>query len=402
MEKNSSNKILLFLIIAGVILGGLTGYFFSDSAKTVAPLGKYFLFVLKLIIYPLIITSIIVGITSLKDITKLGNLGIKTISYYFLTTGLAVLIGIFMVNLISPGEGIQMGNINEIPESIKAKKDRPFLGIIFEAFLSKTILVILFSVIAGIFLNIFSQKTAILIRFFNILNGYIFKIVYWVLWAAPVAIFALIASRFAEAGGGEAILLEISKIGKYCFTVILGLIIHGGILLASLLFFLGKRDPKEYFQNLFPALTMAFSTASSSATMPITLECLKKRSNVSPKAAGLVVPLGATINMDGTALYESVAAIFIAQIYGIDLSLTQQLIIFITATLAAIGAAGIPEAGLVMMVLVLQAVNLPLEGIAILLSIDWFLDRWRTTVNVWGDAVGAAIIDRSVKKSDTA
>jgi Na+/H+-dicarboxylate symporter len=208
---------------------------------------------------------------------------------------------------------------------------------------------------------------------------------------APIGIFALIAARLGNAGGGEQFLAEIKAVGLHVVTVLTGLLIHGIILLLILL--LVARRGLDYLLGMARALLTAFGTASSSATLPLTMECAREN-QVDAKAVKFVLPLGATINMDGTALYEAAAVLFIAQAYGIDLSLMQQVIVFVTATLAAIGAAGIPEAGLVTMVIVLTAVGLPLDGIALLLAVDWFLDRFRTTINVWGDSVGAAVIDR--------
>lgn len=216
------------------------------------------------------------------------------------------------------------------------------------------------------------------------------------MYFAPLGILGLVAARLGKAElaseGGFA--TEIARMTKYFFTVIIGLGIHAVFVLIPAIKIFAKRKITEYVSNISPALLTAFSTASSSATLPITLEAVEKRNNISNRTAGFVLPLGATINMDGTALYEAVAAIFIAQVYGIHLDFGAQVIIFLTATLAAIGAAGIPEAGLVTMVIVLNAVGLPTEGVAMILAVDWFLDRCRTTVNVLGDSVGAAIIDK--------
>lgn len=217
------------------------------------------------------------------------------------------------------------------------------------------------------------------------------KLVTWLMYTAPVGIFALIASRLGQAGGGEAFLDEISAVGLHIVTVLSGLGIHFVVLLAILVL-LGGRGP-AYLAGMMRALLTAFGTASSSATLPLTMECAREQ-GIDRRAVRFVLPLGSTVNMNGTALYEAAAAMFIAQAYGIDLSIGQQAIIMVTATLAAIGAAGIPEAGLVTMVIVLKAVGLPLEGIGLLLSVDWFLDRFRTSINVWGDAVGAAVLDR--------
>ncbi len=269
---------------------------------------------------------------------------------------------------------------------------------LFKAMAENDILpVIMFSLLLGAVLSTLGSQGKPVIDFFNSLNEAIMKIVHLAMYAAPIGIGALIAGRLGEAGGFSGFLPELLRLGKYALTVIIGLLIHSVIILPLILKFFGKSGVGRFAYNTTPALLTAFSTASSSATLPLTVECAEEKNNVSPRTAGFVLPLGATINMDGTALYEAVAVIFIAQINGIYLDTPELFIIFLTATLAAIGAAGIPEAGLVTMVLVLKAVNLPVEGIALILAIDWFLDRCRTTVNVWGDSVGAKVIDRYVR-----
>jgi Na+/H+-dicarboxylate symporter len=222
------------------------------------------------------------------------------------------------------------------------------------------------------------------------------KMVRLVMWFAPVGIFGLVAYNIANKGGGQAFGSELAKLSKYVGTVSVGLLVHA-IVLCMILWLLGRRNPFRYFLGVLRALLTALTTSSSSATLPITIECVEEQ-GVSQKAAGFVLPLGATVNMDGTALYEAVAAIFIAQSVGVPLDLGAMVVIFLTATLAAIGAAGIPQAGLVTMVIVLRAVGLPLEGIGLILAVDWLLDRFRTTVNVWGDSVGAGVIDRLVRR----
>ena len=269
---------------------------------------------------------------------------------------------------------------------------------LFKAMAENDILpVITFSLLLGAVLSTLGEQGRPVIDFFNGLNEAIMKIIHLAMYAAPVGIGALIAGRLGEAGGFTGFLPELLRLGKYAFTVIAGLLIHSMVILPLILKFFGKTGIDRFAYNTSPALLTAFSTASSSATLPLTVECAEEKNGVSPRTAGFVLPLGATINMDGTALYEAVAVIFIAQINGITLGTPELAIIFLTATLAAIGAAGIPEAGLVTMVLVLKAVDLPIEGISLILAIDWFLDRCRTTVNVWGDSVGAKIIDRYVQ-----
>jgi Na+/H+-dicarboxylate symporter len=263
---------------------------------------------------------------------------------------------------------------------------------LFQAMANNDVLpLIIFSLIFGAILTTF-DRGIILINFFDGLNIAILKIVDLILLFAPVGIGALIAGRLGEAGGFSGFATEFLSLWKYTGTVMLGLFLHGFGILFLTFYFITKRSPFIYFRRMLPALTTAFSTASSSATIPVTLECAIKNNKIEPKIADFVIPLGATINMDGTALYEAVAAVFIAQIYGIELSIGQLIIIFFTATLAAVGAAGIPEAGLVTMVIVLKAANIPVEGISLILIIDWFLDRCRTTINVWGDAVVAAMV----------
>jgi Na+/H+-dicarboxylate symporter len=264
---------------------------------------------------------------------------------------------------------------------------------LFDAMMNNDVLpLIIFSLIFGGVLTTLGEPGRPVLAFFEGLNEAIMKIVHLLMLAAPVGIGALIAGRLGSAGGFSGFGPEFIRLGQYAATVLTGLLIHGVITLPLILYFFGRQRVWPYSVNVITALTTAFSTASSAATLPLTIQCTTEKNKISERTASFVLPLGATINMDGTALYEAVAAIFIAQIYGIDLGSVHMVVIFLTATLAAIGAAGIPEAGLVTMVIVLQAVNLPIEGISLILVIDWFLDRCRTTVNVWGDSVGAAVI----------
>ena len=253
---------------------------------------------------------------------------------------------------------------------------------------------IVFSLVFGGVLTTIGEKGTVVIRFFDGINDAIMAIVHLLMWVAPIGIGALIAGRLGEAGGFAGFWPQLQSLGAYAGTVILALIIHGLIVLPLVLRILGKQPVGTYAKAMSTPLMTAFSTSSSSATLPMTMESLIEEAGVSKRTVSFVIPLGATINMNGTALYEAIAAVFIAQTYGIELGLGETIIVLLTATLSAIGAAGIPEAGLVTMVIVLKAVNLPIEGISLILVIDWFLDRCRTTVNVWGDAVGAAVIDR--------
>lgn len=401
-----SKNWLLYFTIAGIAAGGLCGWTLGKEMLAVAWLGELFLDALKMLVVPLVISSMIVGIAGLGDIRKVGKTGGITLVYYMATTAVSVAIGLFMVNLIQPGVGLQ-GESLAVPESV-AGKEATGITDLFKTFISPNLVhsmaemeilpLIVFSLVFGGILTTMGPKGRLVIDFFDALNAAIMKMVHLVMYFAPVGIFGLIASKLGAAGGGDAFLAELLKIGKYVFTVVAALALHAAVVLPLILVAVAGRNPLVYLKNASEALITAFSTASSSATLPVTIECAEEKNNVSRKAALFVLPLGATVNMDGTALYEAVAALFIAQMFGIHLGGADQIIVFMTATLAAIGAAGIPEAGLVTMVMVLQSVGLPLEGIGMLLAIDWFLDRCRTTVNVWGDSIGSAVIDQLEKK----
>ncbi|HAX46079.1 MAG TPA: sodium:dicarboxylate symporter [Nitrospina sp.] len=401
--KNSN--ILLYLMLTGIVSGGLCGWIFGKEMLIVDWIGEMFLNTLKMLVIPLIVSSMIVGIAGLGDIRKVGRAGTNTIIYFLSTTGFSVVAGLVVVNIMQPGQGVEL--TTEIPDKVAGKAS---VGItdILKSFVSPNLIhsmaemdilpVIIFSLVFGGVLTTLGEKGRLVISVFDGINAAIMKIVHLVMYTAPLGVFALVASKLGAAGGGDMFLAELLKIGKFAATVIMGLLFHAVVILPAILYFVAKKNPLTYFKNMSPALTTALSTASSSATLPVTLECVEEENKISRRTTLFVIPLGATVNMDGTALYESIAAIFIAQMVGIHLGFGEQVLVFLTATLAAIGAAGIPEAGLVTMVIVLQAVGLPLEGIGMLLSIDWFLDRLRTSVNVWGDSIGAAVVDRLEEK----
>ena len=273
---------------------------------------------------------------------------------------------------------------------------------VFKAMVRTDILpLIFFSLLIGGALSMLGDIGRPVIAVISGLNEAVMKLVHWIMYVAPVGIFGLIAGRIGEAKGFAGFWPELVAVGKYSATVVLGLGVHGAIILPILLLLLGRRNPLNYFRGMATALLNAFSTASSSATLPLTMEGVENQNGVSRRTSSFVLPLGATINMDGTALYEAVAVMFIAQVYAINMDPAQQVVVVLTATLAAIGAAGIPEAGLVTMVIVLRAVDLPVEGITLILSIDWLLDRFRTTVNVWGDSIGAGVIEAYESRDST-
>jgi Na+/H+-dicarboxylate symporter len=392
--------LLLVFIVIGVLLGLVSGWIWGPAMESVAWMGTLFLNALKMLIVPLILAAVISGIASMGDIRKLGRLGGITVGYYFCTTGIAVLIGLIMVNLIQPGEGlnIQMGT-QEVSEHISSKGEVGASDILMSMVSPNLIAssadnqllpLIVFAIFFSAALTTLGKTGEGVLNFFNGMNEAMMKMVIWLMYLAPIGIFSLVAGRLGKAGGGEAFLNEIQAVGWHVVTVLSGLAVHAVVLFLILWLIAGRGV--NFLSGMLRALFTAFGTASSSATLPLTMECLREN-KTDERAIRFVAPLGSTINMDGTALYEAAAVMFIAQAYGIDMSLGQQAIVLVTATLAAIGAAGIPEAGLVTMVIVLNAVGLPLEGIGLLLAVDWFLDRFRTSVNVWGDSVGAAVVD---------
>ncbi|MCB1317607.1 MAG: dicarboxylate/amino acid:cation symporter [Leptospiraceae bacterium] len=421
-------------IIVGMLLALLLGWFFGTDVGMFGWLGTLFLNALKMIIVPLIMSSMVLGIVRLGDIRTVGMTGFKSVAYYTVTTGLAVLVGLILVNIIQPGVADPSetpviiteapgNNTADIPSDGADSMNQdgtvshPKLTVtdivlsmvpenIIAAMADLQILpLIVFSMLLGGVLSTMGERARPLVDLFDSLEGAVIKIVDLVIWLSPLGVFGLVCGRLAEAGGlAEFVNGDLYQLRWYALAVIIGLAVHALVVLPGILILLARRNPITYFWNMMTALVTAFSTSSSSATLPVTMECVEENNQVSPRSARFVLPLGATINMDGTALYEAVAALFIAQMYGIDLSTGQQLIIFLTATLAAVGAAGIPQAGLVTMVMVLQAVDLPVEGITLILAIDWFLDRCRTTVNVWGDAIGAAVIanTREIQAADQA
>jgi Na+/H+-dicarboxylate symporter len=396
---NGSALPLLLLIALGVLAGGVCGWVWGEDMLAVAWIGELFLNALKMLIVPLIFAAVTSGVAVLGDVRKLGRLGGITVAYYLCTTAMAVAIGLVMVNWIQPGVGLTFERA-AVPEELAAHAEVGVSDILLSlvspnlvaaAADTQLLPVILFAIVLSAALTTVGPRGAHVIAFFDGLNEAMMKLVTWLMFTAPVGIFALVASRLGQAGGGEAFAQTIAAVLWHVVTVIGGLTVHFGFLLGVLI--LLARRPLSYLVGMLRALLTAFGTASSSATLPLTMECAREN-RVDRRAVRFVLPLGSTVNMDGTALYEAAAALFIAQAYGIELGTGQQMIVFVTATLAAIGAAGIPEAGLVTMVIVLTAVGLPLEGVGLLLAVDWFLDRFRTTVNVWGDAVGAAVVDR--------
>lgn len=391
-------------ILIAFIIAVLLGLFFPQSSEYVKWLGDLFLRALKMIIVPLVFSSIVSGVVNLGSSSSLGRLGAKTMTYYITTSLAAILTGLILVDLISPGVGADLGFRMEVHDltSTTGSLGDIILRIVptnlFEVFVKGDMLaIIFFALLFGFFIPRVSEKYSMpLISFFNSIFEVMMKLTSFIIKFAPIGILGIVTGIVADQASDKAKLVSmLEHLGVYMLTVLSGLAIHMFITLPLLLKILGRVRPFLHFKALSLPLITAFSTSSSSATLPLTIEAVENNVGVSNKISSLVLPLGATINMDGTALYECVAAMFIAQAYGIELSFIQQMIVVVTALLASIGAAGIPMAGLVMMSIVLTSVGLPLEGVGLILAIDRPLDMCRTTVNVFSDTCGAAIIAKT-------
>ncbi|RMH36498.1 MAG: dicarboxylate/amino acid:cation symporter [Nitrospirae bacterium] len=412
MRRNDHASHLLPAIAVGIICGVIVGGWAPDIGTAVQFLGEAFLRALFLMVVPLVMSSIIVGVSSLGDVRALGTLGGRTVAFFAGTTMIAVIVGLVLVLIVRPGETAIMGKsvieherndvnarLDDRPQTLGALLRTIVLGLIpdnvFAAMAKAEVLpLIVFSLVFGGILTTMGERGRVVLMFVEGVNEAIMAMVHLLMWTAPIGIGALLAGRLGEAGGFSGFWPQVMPLSAYVLTVLFALGLHGLIILPLLLRVVARVNSWRYLRAIAPALLTAFSTSSSSATLPLTIERVIDGGGVSRRVAGFVLPLGATINMNGTALYEAIAAVFIAQTYGVEIGLGHAVVIALTATLAAIGAAGIPEAGLVTMVIVLKAVDLPIEGISLILIVDWLLDRCRTAVNVWGDAVGAAAIDR--------
>jgi proton glutamate symport protein len=384
-------------IFIALILAVLFGIFFKDHIGYVAWMGEIFLRALKMIIIPLIFSSIVSGVTNIGNAENIGRLGFKTISYYISTSALAILTGLFLVNIFKPGDGADLNLSKSVDLGVESDTlGRTLINIIpenvFSAFSSngQMLSVIFFAMLFGFFITRSKyQYQESLKVIFNALFDVMMKVTLFIIKFTPYGIFGLVAEKVAQQDDLPALM---QSMGLYMAVVIMALAIHSMITLPLLLRVVGKIKPVKHLKAMQTPLLTAFSTSSSSATLPLTLQAVESNSGVSNKISSFTLPLGATVNMDGTALYECIAVIFIAQAYSVDLSIVQQIIVVITALLASIGAAGIPMAGLVMITIVLTAVGLPLEGVGLILAVDRILDMFRTTVNVWSDSCGAVII----------
>ncbi len=384
-------------ILVALILALIYGSVFKEYIDYVSWLGDLFIRALKMIVIPLIITSLITGITNVGSSKNLGRLSIKTLAYYITTSLLAIITGLILVNIIKPGAGFEINVAQDISQLgiVQKPLKETLINIvpnnIFRAFTSENMLsIIFFSILFGFFIiQIQDKHRELLTDFFSASFRVMMKITLFVIKFAPLGIFGIVAKVIAEQDN----LLDLFKsIGLFMTVVTAGLLFHAVVTLPAILKFVGKTNPLRFFNSVLTPLLTAFSTQSSNATLPLTIEAVEDNAGVSNKISSFTLPLGATINMDGTALYELAVAGFVAQIYGIDLSISQQVVMVLTALLASIGTAAIPMASLVTMTIIFTAVGLPLEGIAIVMPVERILDMFRTTVNVWSDCCGAATI----------
>lgn len=415
-------KKLHWQIIIGLVLGLIWGLFSSVAglneftSEYIRPFGDIFVTLLKLIAIPLVLASLVVGISNLNDMSKLSRMGGKTIGIYMITTTLAIIIGLTVVNVIQPGKTLpeatrntlmesyteDVGNRGEAAQEVLDRGNLQFIvDIVPENFFAAAsdngnmLQVVFVAILLGIgIVNIPLQKGEPLISVFDSLNDVIIQIVDLIMKAAPYGVFALMAVVIVDLAGDDLsqALNLLGALGWYCLAVIIGLFLHVLIVYSSLFKVFSKMKLRDFFKAIQPAVLLGFSTSSSAATLPVTMERVEKNLGVEEEVSSFVLPVGATINMDGTSLYQAVAAVFIAQALGMDLTIAQQLTIVLTATLASIGAAGVPGAGIIMLVIVLQAIQVPVEGIALILGVDRILDMIRTAVNITGDAAVAVAV----------
>lgn len=395
-------KIPLFLqIVAALIFGIAFGYSFPEATKYSDWAGKLFINSLKMVVIPLVASSIISGISNISVSGSLKKLSFATFGYYLLTSLLAIITGLFFSNILlrQPIEINKAAASSEILQNAEVSTDiyTTVLNIIpsnvFESASKGQMLpIIFFCIVFGIFtLKTGGKHKKVINDFANASFEVLMKITLFIIKLTPFGVFAIVASKIAaEPDIGELFLL----LGRYAITVLSALVFHSFISLPALTYFTAKRNPFVFMKQMATPLITAFSTSSSSATLPITMETASDKADIDKRVTGFTMPLGATINMDGTALYECVAVMFIANISGIELGFAEQLTIVLTALLVSIGAAGIPMAGLFMMTVILNAVNLPIEAIAFILPIDRPLDMLRTAVNVWSDSCGAACVEK--------
>lgn len=401
-------------IFSGLILGAIFGiilhYFvpagnFRDNIVVGGVLrlfGRGFVQAIQMLVVPLVFASLVGGAAAIGDVKKLGRIGVKTVGFYMVTTALAITIALIIGEIINPGYGLDLSQIVTSEPTIGEKTNLidVLLGIIptnpVNSLASGNMLqIIFFAILTGITVAVLGEKAKVFSDFIDNLNEIMMKMTMIIMNFAPIGVFCLIASTFATTGWDAFIPLL-----KYMGAVLLALFIQASGTYMAMLSIFAQLNPIRFFKNFAPVMNLAFSTASSNASIPLNIETMEKRMGVSKSVASFTIPLGATINMDGTAIMQGVAVVFVSQVYGIELTLASFLTVILTATLASVGTAGVPGVGLVTLSMVLTSVGLPVEGIALIMGIDRLLDMTRTVVNITGDAVCTLIVAKKEKEFD--
>ena len=410
MKKKTSltTKILIALILGlgvGLLVhtmgeGTLRDTILIDGVFQLV--GQVFLRAIMMIVVPLVFISLVNGAASMGDIKKLGRVGVKTIAFYLITTALAITIALSIGAVLKPGTGLDLTAVEAVETT--AGEQTPITQILYEIIPSNPIAamaegnmlqIIAFAILTGVGLSLLGEKGKGLIKLFEDLNELVMKFVEIVMLFAPIGVFGLIAKTFAETG-----VTALLPLAKYVIAVYLGLLIHATVVYGSIFKVLTGLPLMKFYKKFFPAMTVAFSTASSGATIPVSLDIAENELGVDRSIGSFTIPLGATINMDGTAIMQGVAVFFIAQVYNVPLTMPMILTVVLTATLASIGTAGVPGAGAIMLSLVITTVGLPIEGIALIMGIDRLVDMGRTAVNITGDAVCTSIIAKQEGELD--
>ena len=419
-------QILIGLVI-GVVWGVLAVNFGwgKQNNMYIAPIGEIFVNLLKLLAIPMIIVSLIVGISSLNDVSKLGRIGGRTIGIFIVTTVIAITIGLSVAYIFKPGDAISEQDKTTLLESYKEKAEtnknnteklkkdsearplQPLIDIFPQNLIEaasdnqKMLSMVLIAVIFGISMVLIpAEKTKPLLDVLNSINEVVLKMVDIIMLIAPIGVFALISGVITDLAGDDPSKTVglLTALGLYTLTVVIGLLLHGGLVYLGMVKLFAKLNPIWFMKKMRPVQLLAFSTSSSNATLPLNIENAEERIGVKSEITSFVLPLGATINMDGTSLYQTVAAVFIAQVFNIELTFADLLTIILTATLASIGSAGVPGSGMIMLAIVLTSVGIPVEGIALIMGPDRILDMCRTVVNVTGDATVTCIIAKQEGK----
>lgn len=394
-------------IFASLVLSVVVGLFLGDTAivpvKTwIAPVGTMFINLIKMMIVPVVLCSLIVGMTSMGDMKKLGRIGIKTVAFYMVTTAIAIVIGFSVAGVIEPGVGMALP-----AEAAPKVKEAPSIMQVFVNMIPKNPIesmakadilpVIVFALFIGAgIISVGGKKGALLINVFDSGAEVCYKVIAMIMRLAPIGVFCLLLPVVVQ--NGPKVLLPLLSV---IMAMAVGSIIHAVLVYSGIAAAVGHMSPVKFFRGMAEAMVIAFTTCSSAGTLPVNMKNIQEKLGVKRDIASFILPLGATINMDGTALYMGVCSLFIANVYNIPLTVDQMMLIILTGTLASIGTAGVPGAGLIMLAMVLQSVGLPMEGLALVAGIDRVLDMFRTTLNITGDAAVAVAIDATEKTVPT-